>query len=138
MDKKSGHGCFFVQETNKLRSGYTNFPRLYVRMRYFQHWSLEGGYSHKGWVTPLRWHQDTRVQTAHTNTKQRLTTRSDKLVALELQYRTKVSMCNAISFQDRPQELAGTTREKGKIPGEERACLASEIPSNEDKNKDKV
>ena len=107
-------------------------------MRYFQHEFLEGGYSHKGWVTPLRWHQDTRVQTAHTNTKQRLTTRSDKLVALELQYRTKASMCNAISFQDRPKELARTTREKGKISGEERACLAFEFPSNEDNNKDKV
>ena len=62
VDKESGRGCFFVQETNKLRSGYTNFPRLHIRMRYFQHRFLEGGYSHKGWVTPLRWHQDTRVQ----------------------------------------------------------------------------
>ena len=50
---------------------------------------LEGGYSHKGWVPPLCWHQNTRVQTAHTNIKQRFTTCSDELVALELQYGTK-------------------------------------------------
>ena len=100
IDKESGCGFFFVQETNKLRSGYTNFPRLHVRMRYFQHEFLEGGYSHKGWVTPLRWHQDIRVQTAHTNSKQMSTTRYDKLIVLELHYRTKASMCNALSFQD--------------------------------------
>ena len=46
-------------------------------------------------------------------------TRSDKLVALELQYRTKASMCIAISFQDRTQEISQTTQEKGKVPGEE-------------------
>ena len=72
----------------------------------------------------------------HTNIKQRFTTRSDKLIALELQYRTKESMCNTISFQDRSQEIAGTIQEKGKVPGEEQdqksglssACFASEIP----------
>lgn len=100
IDKESGRGCFFVQETNKLRSGYTNFPRLHVRMRYFQHEFSEGGYSHKRWVTPLRWHQDIRVQTAHTNSKQMSTTRYDKLIVLKLHYRTKASMCNALSFQD--------------------------------------
>ena len=35
--------------------------------------SLEGGYSQKGLVRSLCWHQDTRMQTAHTNIKQRLT-----------------------------------------------------------------
>ena len=62
---------------------------------------------------------DTRVQMAHINIKQRFTTRSEKLVALELQYRTKASMCNTISFQDRPQERARTTKEKNKVSGEE-------------------
>ena len=47
---------------------------------------------------------DTRVQMTHINTKQHFRLRSDKLVALELQYRIKASMCNAIPFQDRPQE----------------------------------
>ena len=46
---------------------------------------------------------DTRVQMAHINIEQCFMTRSDKLVALELQYRTKASMCNTISFQDLPQ-----------------------------------
>ena len=44
--------------------------------------ALEGGYSHKGWVTPLRWHQDTRAQTTRTNIKQPVTTYSDKPVTL--------------------------------------------------------
>ena len=57
---------------------------------------------------------------AHTNIKQRFVTRSDKRVALELKYRTKAIMRNAISFQDQPHELAGTKQEKGKVPGEER------------------
>ena len=29
-------------------------------------------------------------------------------------------MCNAISVQDRPQDIPRTTQEKGKVPGEER------------------
>ena len=47
-------------------------------------------------------------------------THSDKLVALEFQYRTKASKRDAMSFQDQPKELAGTTQEKGKVPGKER------------------
>ena len=43
---------------------------------------------------------DTRAQMAHTNIKQPFTMCFDKLVALELQYRTKASMCITISFQD--------------------------------------
>ena len=76
---------------------------------------LEGGYSHTGWVTPLCWHQDIRVQMAQTNIKQYSTTSSDKLIALELQYKIKASMCNVMSFQDWPQELDVTIEEKGKI-----------------------
>ena len=46
--------------------------------------ALEGGHSQKGkgWATPL--YQDTRVQMAHTNTKQRFMKCSGKLIALEL------------------------------------------------------
>ena len=60
-----------------------------------------------------------RVQMVHINSKQCFTTHSDKLVVLELQYRTKTSMCNAISFQDQPQEISWTAQEKGKASGEE-------------------
>ena len=70
----------------------------------------------------------------HTNIKQRFTTRSDNLVALELQYRTKASMCNVISSQDQPQELAVKTKEKGNVPGEKHACFAFEIPRRKECN----
>ena len=43
---------------------------------------------------------DTRVQMVQINTKQYVMTCFNKFVALELQYRTKASMCNVISFQD--------------------------------------
>jgi hypothetical protein len=82
--------------------------------------ALEVRYSHKGLVTHLCWYQDIRVQKAHTNIKQRFTTRSVKLFALELQYRTNVSMCNKISFLNHPQEIAVTAQEKGKGFGKER------------------
>ena len=105
MHKENGHSCFFDQETNKLRSGHTKSPRLHVRMRYSQHRFLGGEYSHKGWVTLLRWSQDIGVQTAQFNIKQVSTTRSDKLVNLELHYKTKSSMCNALSFQDLADQI---------------------------------
>ena len=105
MYKENGHSCFFDQETNKSRSGHTKPPRLHVRMRYFQQRFLEGEYPHKGWVTLLRWSQDIGVQTAHFNIKQISTTRSDVLVDLELHYKTKSSMCNALSFQDRADQI---------------------------------
>ena len=66
---------------------------------------------------------DTRVQMTHINIKQCFTTRFNKLVALEFQYRTKASMCNAISFQDRPNTTYWTTQEKDKIPGQEQNYL---------------
>ena len=62
---------------------------------------------------------DMRVKMAHINIKQCSITRSNKCVALELQYRTKASMCNVISFQDWPQEISRMTQEKGKVSGEE-------------------
>ena len=105
MYKENGHSCFFDQETNKPRSGHTKPPRLYVRMRYSQQRFLGGEYPHKGWVTLLRWSQDIGVQTAQFNIKKVSTTRSDKLVDLELHYKTKSSMCNALSFQDLADQI---------------------------------
>jgi hypothetical protein len=70
--------------------------------------ALEGGYSHNGWVTPLRWHQDTRVQMAQQNEQQKARRVAKALWSgntnipngLELQYKTKSSMSSALTFQD--------------------------------------
>ena len=71
------------------------------------------------------------MRTAHTNTKQWFTTHSDKLVALELQYRIKASIGNALSCQDRPKQVAVTMQDKGKDPGEKRAYSAFKILQKE-------
>ena len=59
--------------------------------------ALEGGYSHKGWVTPLCWHQDIRVQMAQQNKQQKArhiakalwSWNTDIPNGLELQYEIK-------------------------------------------------
>ena len=134
MDKESRLGCFFVQEIIQSQSVYTNSSH-FVKVRYYQQllWQV-GIYSHKGWVTPLCWYQDIRVQTTHASIKQRFTARSGKLVTLELQYRTTVSMCNAISFQDRPHGVVVTIQEKGKVPGENHTCFAFKISKRTERN----
>ena len=133
MHKENGHSCFFDQETNNLRSGHTKSPRLHVRMRYSQHRFLGGEYSHKGWVTLLRWSQDIGVQTAQFNIKQVSTTRSDKLVNLELHYKTKSSMCNALSFQDLADQIPILNPRRKKI-GKKRRAPSTNATAADDNN----